>query len=1031
MEETPAVTRERVRKALWRDVLPAVYGPTAPLAVSAHHVGGEPISAAAAMAASYEPFEVGGEWGAAWDTTWFRLHGRIPDDWRGAEVVVRVGLGYQGMVGFGAEAIVWEDGVPAQGLSPKHSTYRITEKAAGGDVVDVLLEAAANPVADLDARPAPSLRPDYGGAPRFRLDRAELAVCNRDVEGLALDMDVLLDLYDHLPHDEPRASRILRCLVRALNVLDFDNVVDTSAAARDVLVEAMSVRAPSSAHRLAAVGNAHIDTAWLWPFRETVRKCARTFSTALRLMDEYPDYRFACSQPQQLAWMKEQYPKLFERIKERVREGRFELVGAMWVEADCNVPSGESLVRQIVHGCRFLEDEFGITPGEVWLPDVFGYAASLPQIMRRAGITRFLTQKLSWSTVNRVPHHTFWWEGIDGSRVLTHFPPADTYNGDFSMDQLEHNVRSFKDHDVSARSLYLFGYGDGGGGPTRELLEKAARYRDIEGAPRVEMSSVEEFWEAAQAELLAAGDRAGVWVGELYLEFHRGTYTTSAMSKRENRSLELLLREAELWSAVRPDGMSHYPSAELDKAWKDVLLLQFHDVLPGTSIAWVYDDSRSMYASARAAADSAISAAVPALLDGVDTSGMESPVAILNSSPARRREVVSVFGEPHLVDVPALGYVVIDGAHAGGADGVVVGDRTLENEHLRVTLADDGTLSSVWDKDAGREVLAAASHAADGARGNLLQLHEDRPPNWDAWDIDASYMDKADDLDTVESITVVEGGGLVGSLRVARVFGRSRLAQDVVLRAGSRRIDFVTEVDWQERHKLLKACFPVDVHARRATYEIQYGHVERPTHRNTSWDWARFEVCAQKWADLSEPGYGVALLNDGKYGHDVFGNVMRLSLLRASSSPAPDIDRGVHRFTYALFPHVGDLREAGVIEEAYALNLPLRVVPLTGHGGSAGPASSRSWAPFAVSVPGVFVEVVKRAERTDAVVVRLYEAWGRRTRATLSTVLPFASAAVTDLLERSRTPLPLVDGALSLDLHPFEITTLVFELTSA
>jgi alpha-mannosidase len=1011
---------------LRRDVQPAVYGPAEPVEVLAHHVHGEPIAPADALEASFTPFSVGGPWGAAWETTWFRFLGRVPDGWRGADVVCRIDLGYRGDPGFGAEGIVWEDGSPAQGISPKHSTYRITAKAEGGESVDILLEAAANPVADLNARPAPSLRPDYGGTPLFRLDRAELAVCNREVEALALDMAVLLDLYDHLPHDERRAHLILRALNQACNALDADDVVGTAAAARDVLAGPLAQPAPSSSHRLSAVGNAHIDTAWLWPFRETIRKCARTFSTAVRLMDEYPDYRFACSQPQQLAWVKERYPDLFERIREKVEAGQFELVGAMWVEPDCNVPSGEALVRQIVHGMRFFEDEFGVVPNEVWLPDVFGYSASLPQITRLAGMRRFLTQKLSWSTVNRIPHHTFWWEGIDGSRVLTHFPPADTYNGVFSMEQLSHSVRSFRDHRVAGRSLYLFGYGDGGGGPTRELLEKAARYRDLEGAPPVELSTVAQFWDEAEAELVSGGDDAGVWVGELYLEFHRGTYTTSAMSKRENRGCELLLREAELWASVAAlnsqSAFSSYPADELDAAWKDVLLLQFHDVLPGTSIGWVYDDSRLLYDGVRSVGERIVAEGLQFLLRASATAGTaeSARVAVVNSASHPRREVVvDGAGQPFVADVPALGYAVVDvralPASPVAAGPVVMGDRSIENEFLRLAWDDDGLLISVWDKETDREVLAP------GERGNVLQLLDDRPVQWDAWDVNGFSHEKVQPLVAAESVEVVSSHPLLGSVRVVRSFGRSRLEQTMVLRAGSRRIDFVTEIDWHEDHKLLKVAFPVDVHARRATYEIQYGHVERPTHRNTSWDAAQFEVCAQKWADLSEPGYGVALLNDCKYGYDILANVLRLSLLRSPSSPAPDMDRGHHRFTYSLLPHRGDAREGGVIEEAYALNMPLRLVPL--------PADEirGRWGAFSLSDPGVVVEAVKRGERSNQLVVRLYESWGRRTTCTLSTPLPLSSVSKTGLLERDGEALPFTDGAVTLSLRPFEIVTLVFD----
>jgi alpha-mannosidase len=1006
MEETPAVTRARVAAVLRRSVVPAVFGPTVPVQVHAHHVHGEPIPVAEALARSYEPVAVGDRWGPAWDTTWFRFTGRVPDEWRGAEVVLRIGLGFRGQPGFGAEGTVWEDGVPVQGVSPKHSTHRITAKAEGGEPVDVLLEAAANPVADLDVRPAPTLAADFDGPPLFRLDRAELAVRNSDVDGLAIDMQVLLDLYDHLPHDEPRAQRLRRALASSCALIDASDVAGSAAVARQALAPALSARNGSSAHRLRAVGNAHIDTAWLWPFRETVRKCARTFATALRLMDEYPDYRFACSQPQQLAWMKSSYPGLFERIRERVADGRFELVGAMWVEADCNVPSGESLVRQILHGSLFTEAEFGVVPDEVWLPDVFGYAASLPQIMRRAGIERFLTQKLSWSTINRMPHQMFWWEGIDGSRVITHFPPAETYNGDFSMEQLSRNVKAFADHAVASQSLYLFGYGDGGGGPTRELLERAARLCDLEGAPPVSMSSVEDFWSSAVAELSAAGDDAPAWVGELYLEFHRGTYTTSAMSKRENRGCELLLREAELWSSVLGAPWSSYPAAALDAAWKDVLLLQFHDVLPGTSIAWVYADSEDLYAGVREVGSAVVSGALAPF-----------PGRVFNPAPVDRREVVSVDGADVLVEVPALGWASSAVGTGGGPGPVASGPQSLENEFLRVSWDDGGVLVSVWDKEAGREVLAPGPH---GPRGNVLQLFEDRPVDWDAWDVNAFSLERCDELDAADSVDLVGEGPLIGSMRVVRSFGRSRLTQTMVVRAGSRRIDFVTDVDWQEDNKLLKAAFPVDVHARRATYEIQYGHVERPTHRNTSWDVARFEVCGHKWADLSEPGYGVALLNDCKYGYDVFGNVLRLSLLRAPSSPAPRMDRGSHRFTYSLMPHVGDFRQAGVIDEAYALNMPLRVM-----GGSLAAGSEVvSWGAFGLSEPGIYIEAVKRAEREDALIVRLYEGWGRRVRARLATPLPISAVSVVDLLERPLADMDFGSGGVDLDLRAFEILTL-------
>ena len=1002
VEETREVTRARVDATIKRLVQPAIWLPVQPVTVLAHHVHGEPVPLADVLSADFQPFSVGDRWGAAWETTWFRFQGRLPEDWLGATVDLRLGFGYHRMPGFGAEGTVWDviAGAPVQGISPKHDTFRLPRVAGE---FDVWVEAAANPIASMGLPPAPLLAPDYGGSPLYRLDRAEIAVFNADVYGLYHDMHVLLDLYEHIAVSETegrRAADVLRALNSACNAIDPEDIAGTADEARLPLARALRKPAHASAHVLSAVGNAHIDTAWLWPLRETRRKCARTFSTALRLMDDHPDYRFACSQAVQLAWIKEDHPALWERLRKKVAAGQFVPVGCMWVEPDCNVPSGESLVRQIVHGKRFFLDEFGIETDEVWLPDVFGYSAALPQIMRLAGVSRFLTQKLSWNRVNRMPHDTFWWEGIDGSRVFTHFPPADTYNGDFSMDQLSHAASKFRDHGVAARSLYLFGYGDGGGGPTRDMLEAAHRLADLEGAPRVELTGPAEFWAAAEAET-AHADLA-VWSGELYFEFHRGTYTTHAEVKRGNRRMEFALREAEIWSSLA--GVS--PTGDLDRAWKRLLLHQFHDILPGTSINWVYLDVARDHAEIGRVAGGVAEGGRAALAGAGD-----APV-FFNSLSWPRREVVEVDGGLVMADVPAMGFAAATVAEAGvgPVPSVEVDGLRLENEHLRVTFDADGLIASIWDKAAAREVVAP------GRVANLFQLHHDRPLAWDAWDIDAYYMEQVADIAALDSLSVVEHGGLRGALRMVRSFGRSRVSQTVRLAAGSRRVDFVTEVDWHEDHKLLKVAFPVDVHARRATYEIQYGHVERPTHRNTSWDVARFEVCGHKWADLSEPGYGVALLNDGKYGHDVFENVMRLTLLRSPSSPDPEADRGTHTFTYSLLPHAGDFRQAGVIRAGYELNVPISV--------ARGDATIEPWTAMSVDRDNVVVEVVKQADRSDELIVRLYESWGARGPVTLRFGFPVRDAAVVDLLERHRESVDVVDGTVRLDLSPFQIATL-------
>jgi alpha-mannosidase len=1012
--------------------------------VAAHHVHGEPIPIAEALGADYEPFAVGAPWGPPWDTTWFRLRGRIPADWAGREVALGFSIGNAGSTGFGAEALVWRDGAPVQGLSPNHREYVLTNGAAGGEEVELLVEAAANPPSPFGANPWPLLLPEPHGAPLFTLERADLHVRDREFEAFWHDFRVLVELMGELPDGDPRFARICAGLEQACNLLDLPDIASSWRRASPVLEGLLAQRAAPGTHTTSIIGHAHLDTAWLWPLRETVRKCARTFSTVLALMDRYPEYRFAVSQAQHLAWMRDHYPDLWERMKPRIAEGRLEPTGSMWVEADCNIPSGESLVRQIVHGKRFYREELGIDTTDVWLPDVFGYSAALPQIMAQSGISSFLTQKLSWNQYDVLPHHSFLWEGIDGSRVFTHFPPADTYNGAVSPRELRFGVENFKDHDRATRSLYLFGWGDGGGGPTSEMLESARRLADLDGVPRLVMEGPRRFFAEARAEM----PDPAVWVGELYLELHRGTYTTQAATKRANRRAEFALREAELWSALGP--AVPYPGEDLDGLWKLLLLHQFHDIIPGSGIHWVYEDTARDHARILAGAARIIDDAVAALVAEVDTTGTTNPVVVLNSLSHPRSELVTVEAPPDVtaavddagelrpvqrdrdgravvaVTVPACGYrrydlVAADLAPAGSNDGpagVTAGERWLENEYLRVELDDNGLLSSVYDKSAARQVLAP------GELGNRLQLHPDYPNFYDAWDIDRFSFDRVVELDDVESVEVVEAGPLRATIGVTRSFGSSGVRQWVSLAAGARAVDFDTEVDWHETNRLLKVAFPVAVRSQRATYEIQYGHVERPTHANTSWDVARFEVCAHKWADLSEPGYGVALLNDCKYGYDIAGNVIRLSLLRAPTWPDPVADRGLHRFTYRLLPHAGDLREAGVVDAGYDLNVPLRVVPTFPHGGGRDPSGSL----LSVDADHVVVEVVKEAdEGGGTVVVRLYEAWGRRGPVTLHAPWELRRAARTDLLERAVDELPTTGASVTLEVSPFQIVTLALE----
>ncbi|MFI7891056.1 alpha-mannosidase [Streptomyces sp. CACIS-1.16CA] len=1037
MHDDRALVEGRLERALHQFVRPAQYAARTPLTVSVWHVPGEPVPVAEAIGADFAPFTAGTEWGKPWSTSWFRLRGAVPGEWSGRRVEVVVDPGFTGQgPGFQAEGMLYDHlGVPLKGVHPRNRHLALAHPAAGGEPVDLLLEAAANP-AVLEHGFAPTPLGDVltaGDRPLYRFASADLAVLDEEVWHLILDIEVLSELMHELPDDRSRRHEILRALESMLDALDLHDVSGTAAAGRAALAEVLARPASASAHRISAAGHAHIDSAWLWPLRETVRKASRTFANVTALARDYPELVFACSQAQQYAWVKEHQPHIWERIKEAVAAGQWSPVGSMWVESDANMPGGEALARQLVHGKRFFEEELGVETEEIWLPDSFGYTAAFPQLAKLAGVKWFLTQKLSWNQHNRMPHHTFWWEGIDGTRVFTHFPPVDTYNAQLHARQLAHAEKNFADKGRATRSLVPFGWGDGGGGPTREMLERARRLRDLEGSPRVTVEKPSAFFTAAEEEY---GERAPVWSGELYLELHRATYTTQAKTKQGNRRSEHLLREAELWAtaAALRSPSYRYPYERLDRVWKTVLLHQFHDILPGSSIAWVHREARDTYEEVRAELADMVADAVTSL-------GTAEGLVALNSSPYDRVQVIELDAEAagvlpsgaHIQELgegraavparsPGLGAGLLDGAavpeRAVTAKASDSGGLVLDNGLLRVVVDGDGLVSSVHDLVAGREVLVP------GARANLLQLHPDHPNHWDAWDIDRHYRNTRTDLTAADSVSLVEEGPLRAAVRVVRSFGQSTVVQELRLAAGARQLDIDTEVDWQESEKVLKAAFPLDVHAERSTAEIQFGHVHRATHDNTSWDAARFEICAHRWLRVAEPGYGVALLNDSTYGHDVtrtphpdgLGTTVRLTLLRAPHSPDPHTDLGVHRFRYALAPGA-EVTDA--VQEGLALNLPLRaavapVVPAlvsTGH-------------------PAVTVESVKLAEdRSGDVIVRLYESAGGRARTRLTVSFPVTEARITDLLERPLHPAATDEDGLVLDLRPFQILTV--RLTSA
>ncbi|MET7700684.1 glycoside hydrolase family 38 C-terminal domain-containing protein [Streptomyces sp. NPDC005485] len=999
---------ERAERIHNQRIKPAIHAACVPFEVEAWQAPGEPVSFEEASAAGYEPFAMDTPWGPPWGTTWFRMRGEVPAEWAGKRVEAVIDLGFTGdWPGNQAEALVHRtDGTPLKAVNPLNQYVPIGNPVTGGEAIDYLVEAASNPDILAGDFAGPTPLGDVltaGDKPLYTFRRADIAVLDEEVFHLDLDVQVLRELMLELGEHEPRRHEIMHLLDRALDALDLDDISGSAADVRAVLRPALARPAHASAHTVSGVGHAHIDSAWLWPIRETKRKTSRTFSNVTALADEYEDFIFACSQAQQYEWVRDNYPQVWARIQESVKKGQWAPVGGMWVEADGNLPGGEAIARQLVHGKRFFMDHFGVETKGVWLPDSFGYNAAYPQLAKLAGNEWFLTQKLSWNQTNKLPHHTFWWEGIDGTRIFTHFPPIDTYNARFSGEEMSRTVRNYADKGRGTRSLAPFGWGDGGGGPTREIMERARRLADLEGSPKVVIEHPDAFFAAAREEY----PDAPVWVGELYLELHRATYTSQARTKQGNRRSEHKLREAELWAttaALHAPGYA-YPYEKLDRLWKTVLLHQFHDILPGSSIAWVHREAEAEYARVAEELEVLTAEAVAALGGG--------GARVFNTSPFDRAEVVrTAAGDRAYVEVPANGSAALEGAEP--ARPVTVTGRVLDNGLVRVEVAEDGTLSSVRDLVAGREVLAG--------QGNLLRLHTDLPNYWDAWDIDKHYKNRYTDLLDPESVTVTEDGPLLGALKVERSFGKgSRITQTITVRAGSPRIDIETDIDWHEAEKILKASFPVDIRAPHSSAEIQFGHVQRPTHTNTSWEAARFEVYGHRWVHLGEPGYGVAVINDSTYGHDVTRTVREdggttttvgLSLVRAPRVPDPEADQGRHRFTYALLPGAS-IEEA--VAEGYALNLPLRVADAAG---APGPVVS-------VDGDGVTVEAVKLADDGSGdVVVRLYECRGGRVQGVLRTGFPLADAQITDLLERPLTPVDADGDAVAVSLRPFEVQTL-------
>ena len=968
-----------------------------------------------AIAGDYSELKEGQELAKTWEASMIHLTGAVPSEWRGKRVVAELD--------FNAEGFVFDaNGKTIQGITNcsvfdfefSRDLVTISESASGGESVELYIEASTvqpwgiKPAEYPDTEPDD---PDRYGVGKVIAHRFRLRVFDQEIFDLLMDTEVLFDLYTSLPEASVRRAQILHGINQAIDV--YGEGRGDANAARAILKPYLEAPANASAISTATVGHAHIDTAWLWPIRETVRKSARTFANQLRLMEKYPDYVFGASQPQHYQMIKDHFPDLYEEIKAAHKRGQWELQGGMWVEADCNLISGESMVRQFLHGKNFFMDEFGEDVRNLWIPDVFGYSAAMPQIMQLSGVDTFLTQKISWSQFTDFPYHTFNWRGIDGSEVLTHFPPANTYNANLRSSQTNHAQEHFKEKHFLPEFITLFGVGDGGGGPREDFIEYGKRQANLEGAAKIHFDSAQNFFDRLQTHR----EKLPVWHGELYLEYHRGTYTTQAQVKRKNRLLEQRMRELEMLYSLA--GHENYPRETFDDMWKQILVNQFHDIIPGSSINIVYEETNKQYDDLLDQCDQLQDAFAEKVMNADADS-----LSLFNSlSNTYNGEIILPEGwrgvEGHAtqiendrcvlnIEIPALSTVVLKKANDAASLSTVT-ELVLENDLIRYEFNPDGQLISAYDKEIEREVLE------QGQVGNVFSLYHDRPLNYDAWDIDIYYENEFTASASAVMAPVVQQGPVRSRLNVELAVGDSKITQQISLPHGTKRLDFDTTVDWREKHEMLRVAFPVDVHVDHAKFDIQYGYTQRPTHRNTDWDIARFEVCAHKWVDLSDSGYGVALLNNCKYGHKLFNNVIDLCVLRSPTWPDPEADTGVHHLRYAFLPHADDLVHADVQREAHNFNqVPVQF---------AGYANDLTGLPISASSNDVHVAVIKQAEKENAWIVRLVEEKGKHSKIDLS-LAQSAEVHVCDLMEwHDKEALPH-DGNLSLRLKPFEIRTL-------
>lgn len=961
----------------------------------------------------------GEKWGQAWDSAWFLMSADLNNIKIPSELIARLD--------FNGEAIVFSpDGIHYQGLTngsvfafhSGRNTFAIPRHWIKNNMLEFWVEASASSLFGITREKEPSENcPHPHGHYQGVYNEGSLLVKNNFLSELRRDISYLSDLLTEIPEDSVRHIRILKAIDESLNLFYKSNGNNQDCILP--LKKVLSSKANASTINIYAIGHAHIDTGWLWPVRETIRKCARTFTSQLRLMEIYPDYKFGASQPQLYQFTKDHQPEVYEQIKERVKEGRWECQGGMWVEADCNLISGESFVRQIFYGKKFYKDEFGVDVKNVWLPDVFGYSAAMPQIMQKAGVEYFMTQKISWSQFNKFPHHSFWWKGVDGTKILTHFLPENTYNSQLKPSTLIKAEKNYKEKAVSNNILSLFGIGDGGGGPNQEQIERGQRAKDLESCPKVIFSKAEVFFEKLKLE----SEQFPTWDGELYLELHRGTLTTQAYCKKMNRNLEFRLRNIEL---LYSSDLKNYPQAKIEKLWKVLLINQFHDILPGSSINLVYQDTHREYNEMQKELDT-----LTKQWENNNTDGDVSSFTILNTNtskfiglveiPEKLMNETTLSDGKNLFTIQKANQKAFVSVNINSLDKLVLSKSSnsplalpfkktstlvLENELIIYEFNTKGRIISIFDK------INNYNFAVSEHESNVLTIYDDHPHYWDAWEIDIFYEKCA--IENLEAISseIISEGSLFKQIKFNYQYGKSTFSQVITLAKDSALLEINHHANWQEKHKMLRVAYPANIQNAKAYYDIAYGYIERNNHRNTTWDLAKFECATHKYAGLSSPSNGFFVINDSKYGYKIVENVIDVCLLRSPTDPDPEADMGNHQFKLSLLPHHDHFSNSDIVAKALQFNNP----PLVLNG------KLKKNIPIRINSENVTLEAFKKSDIENHIIIRLVENKGKLNNIMLQ--LPEHNKCIeTDLMENEISQLKVNNNQVAVTFKPFEIKT--------